>query len=186
MQLIGCELAAFLWVDRLAKLIRGNIYGMRSLTWVHQRNDASAPSGTPWGALEYAISKNLSHTIPNDPSPCLNDSSGMRSANTLVTGKNKQTHPSTWSNLLQLSLPSGRTKFSLTRQREQGRLSPKGVLVYTGYGRIPASECRNSSFIKEKDNARTMATRLGLVSWPSDKWGLRWWRFQSSHDGTAR
>jgi len=31
-QLIGCELAAFLWADRLAKLIRGNIYGMRSLT----------------------------------------------------------------------------------------------------------------------------------------------------------
>ena len=124
-QLIGCELAAFLWADRLAKLIRGNTYGMRSLTWVHQWNDASALSGTPWGALEYAISKNLSHTIPNDPLPCLNDSSGMQSANTLVTGKkNKQTHPSTWSNLLRLFLPSSRTKFSLTRQREQRKLSP--------------------------------------------------------------
>ena len=31
-QLIGCELAAFLWADRLVKLIRGNIHGMRSLT----------------------------------------------------------------------------------------------------------------------------------------------------------
>ena len=118
-QLIGYKLAAFLWADRLAKLIRGNIHGLRSLTWVHQGNYASAPSGIPWGALEYAISKNLSHTIPNDPLPCLNDSSGMRSANTLVTGKkNKQTHPSTWSNLLQLSLSSDRTKILLTRQRE--------------------------------------------------------------------
>ena len=31
-QLIGCQLAAFLWADQLAKLIRGNIHGMRSLT----------------------------------------------------------------------------------------------------------------------------------------------------------
>ena len=29
---IGCELAAFLWADQLAKLIRGDIHGMCSLT----------------------------------------------------------------------------------------------------------------------------------------------------------
>ena len=112
----------------------------RSVGETHQRqhlrnalSDLSAPTKWCFSTFRNTMrcsrichkQKKISHTIPNDPSPCLNDSSGKQSANTLVTGKkNKQTHPSTWSNLLQLSLPSGRTKFSLTSQREQGELSP--------------------------------------------------------------
>jgi len=86
MRLIGWELVAFLGADRLVNPLGGSIHGMCSLTWVHQRNDASALSRTPWGTLEFAISKNLSHTVPSDPSSCLNISSWMRSASTLVIG----------------------------------------------------------------------------------------------------
>ena len=32
MQLIGCEIAAFLWEDQLVNPLGGNIHGMRSLT----------------------------------------------------------------------------------------------------------------------------------------------------------